>query len=225
MVSPVMLDLKIGQQHIFDIIHDINFRPILLNMNHILANDDMIDTLRDNLGDKDFSVLKFWVKTFGLGDKVSVDEKGINKIFQFYRRNVSVSMLNLKLSIIIQNFSNFFILRNAIDGFGLKQVKDTIAYTLAHPIDLISGEMRDFVFEKSTMMKDRAQAADFTIREGQNKFVGKNSIVIAAGNWAMNFTDNLSMLPAKGATKNPSFSKGNVRISIHAPARGATKGL
>jgi hypothetical protein len=204
--SPVVADMNIGIQHIFDIVHDINFRPILLDMNRLLIHPEFANLLRDNLGDKNYRVFKLWVKSFGLPENDTVDEKGINRVINFYRKNVGASNLILKPSIITQNLSNFFILKNVIDGFGLKQVQETVVFAISNAKSLFDGTMRDEVLSKSAMMRDRSEAFDFTIKEGQNPFTGKNSVFVKAGNWAMNFTDNISMLPAWIVAYNQSIN-------------------
>lgn len=214
--SPVMLDMRIGEQHIFDVIHDIAFRPLVLDMNRVLLNDSIADLLKKNLGLENFRVMQSWVKTFGYGDSTVIEAKGINKVFEYFRRNVSLSILTLKPSIIMQNLSNFFILNNVVDGFGAAQVKDSVAYCIANAVDFTfdtarGKQIKDCVYGKSTVMYDRSRAAELTIREGKKGLTGKDGILAQAGQWAMVSSDNLALLPAWIVAYNQGV--GHLRLS------------
>ncbi len=177
-------------------VHDIAFRPVALDINKLMRQDSIKDVMRRKLGDANYQVITKWQETVMRGQNSDVD-RGLNDgLAQSVRQRVVISNLLLRVSTVFQNAANFTLYGGAVEGFGERDAFSSfIKYGVFEYIPMaLSGqngaaEIRQFVYEKSTLMRDKMDSPDYSLTELLspqenllNKSLMDNGLTRSAGN-------------------------------------------
>ena len=170
---PVSLDPANRANKIQQHIHDISFRPIMHDINKIMAQPEIRAEARRVLGDAGYAQLKD--AFFAVAANRLTPLSGgsfIDPVLNFFRSSVVIAKLALKPSVILQNPANQALYAGAVEGYG---IKDSAQAFLRHGTgDFIPAmafnrtrmnEILAEVFSQSSMMKSKFEFPDFTFRE------------------------------------------------------------
>lgn len=167
----VDVDLANLYGNMAEIIHDIAFRPVAYDLNKLMRDSRIKDVMRRKLGDAQYQAIVEWQKRVTTGKtegKKDFMDKGLNAI----RSATVISSLLLRPGVAFQNLANFTLYGNSVDGFGNQDAltaylkhgwNDYIPAALANTAR--AKELRQFVYERSEMMRDKKENPDFTLRE------------------------------------------------------------
>jgi hypothetical protein len=195
----VSLEYSLVFRHLRDVIHDITFRPVIIDQRRLIGNEMLQDALRRNIQPEGFALLREWVGAAAGGNTVErnaleVWEKGVG----WLRRSATVAALMLKPSVIIQNFANPFLFAHGVEGFGKKEalhaffVRGVLDYQFKWMTNWkVAKEMQDFVFEKSRFMLDKKKNPDMSIGE----VIGKGGVIGEFSGALMAWSDNMTAIP------------------------------
>lgn len=198
----VSLELSLIDRHIAEVLHDLYFRPIVIDMRRLLGNPILEDALKRNLGRAGYRSFKAQLDNIADGGPYQGGVKPINDAVEFLRRNTTISVLAAKTSIIIENLANPWLFANAIEGFTGKDAVAAAAFAMTKygPQSFARTEsaqaLQQFVFSKSPMMKDKSENYDVTMRQlRQTTFFGQDSKMLKTANALVVATDDFFAIP------------------------------
>ena len=196
------LNLNLVERHMTEVLHDLYFRPVVVDLRRLLDNDYMRDTLIKNLGRNGYSLLKAHLNMIATGGQETSGIGVINKTVEWLRRHTTIAVLAGKSSVIIENLANPWLFINAVEGFTAKDVLKGVGLALSEygPQSLLGMEhakqLQAYVFSKSPMMKDKSENYDVTMRQLRKANIfGEDSMLLEFTNAAMVATDDFFAIP------------------------------
>lgn len=200
--QPLALNLNLVERHMAEVLHDLYFRPVVVDLRRLLDNDYMRDTLIKNLGRNGYSLLKAHLNMIATGGQETSGIGVINKTVEWLRRHTTIAVLAGKSSVIIENLANPWLFINAVEGFTAKDVLKGVGLALSEygPQSLLGMEhakqLQAYVFSKSPMMKDKSENYDVTMRQLRKANIfGEDSMLLEFTNAAMVATDDFFAIP------------------------------
>lgn len=200
--SPLMFSINLVERHMTEVIHDLYFRPVVADLRRMLDNDVMRETLIKNLGRQGYNLLKAHLNMIATGGQETSGIGVINKTVEWLRRHMTVAVLAGKTSVLFENFANPWLFVKAIDGFEAKDALQGFALALSEygPGSLVGAQrakdLREWVFEKSPLMKDKSENFDITMRQLKKTTIfGEDSKLLEFTNAAMVATDDFFAVP------------------------------
>jgi hypothetical protein len=200
--QPLALNLNLVERHMTEVIHDLYFRPVVVDLRRLLDNDYMRETLIKNLGRNGYDLLKAHLNMIATGGQETSGIGVINKTVEWLRRHTTIAVLAGKSSVIIENLANPWLFINAVDGFTAKDVLKGVGLALSEygPQSLLGMEhakqLQAYVFSKSPMMKDKSENYDVTMRQLRKANIfGEDSMLLEFTNAAMVATDDFFAIP------------------------------
>lgn len=198
----VSLELSLIDRHIAEVLHDLYFRPVVIDMRRLLGNPILEDALKRNLGRGGYRSFKAQLDNIADGGPYQGGVKPINDAVEFLRRNTTISVLAAKTSIVIENLANPWLFANAIEGFTGKDAVAAAGFALTKygPQSIARTEsalaLQQFVFSKSPLMKDKSENYDVTMRQlRQTTFFGQDSKMLKTANALVVATDDFFAIP------------------------------
>ncbi|CAK0756678.1 hypothetical protein CCP3SC15_210014 [Gammaproteobacteria bacterium] len=200
---PVALDITIINKHLRDVVHDIAFRPAIIDLRRIMENKDLQETVRNTLGPEAYSTMHEWLGSIASGSPTGdIATREWEHVVKALRRRTSVAMLFFRPSVIIQNLANPILFPGAVEGFGVGDalhgffVREMMDYIPKQAFNWkAAAAMREFVYAKSAFMRDRAETPDYSLMETHARLFGKDKAVQELGIGLMSGSDNLTNIP------------------------------
>lgn len=200
--QPLALNLNLVERHMTEVIHDLYFRPVVVDLRRLLDNDYMRETLIKNLGRNGYGLLKAHLNMIATGGQETSGIGVVNKTVEWLRKHTTIAVLAGKSSVIIENLANPWLFTNAVEGFTGKDVLKGVALALSEygPQSLLGMEhakqLQAYVFSKSPMMKDKSENYDVTMRQLRKANIfGEDSMLLEFTNAAMVATDDFFAIP------------------------------
>lgn len=200
--QPLALNLNLVERHMTEVIHDLYFRPVVVDLRRLLDNDYMRETLIKNLGRNGYGLLKAHLNMIATGGQETSGIGVINKTVEWLRKHTTIAVLAGKSSVIIENLANPWLFTNAVEGFTGKDVLKGVGLALSEygPQSLLGMEhakqLQAYVFSKSPMMKDKSENYDITMRQLRKANIfGEDSMLLEFTNAAMVATDDFFAIP------------------------------
>lgn len=198
----VSLELSLIDRHITEVLHDLYFRPVVIDMHRLLGHPVLEEAIKHNLGRGGYRVFKAQLDNIANGGPYQGGVKPLNDAVEFLRRNTTISVLAAKTSIVIENLANPWLFANAIEGFTGKDAVAAAGFALTKygPQSIARTEsalaLQQFVFSKSPMMKDKSENYDVTMRQlRQTTFFGQDSKMLKTANALVVATDDFFAIP------------------------------
>jgi hypothetical protein len=175
------LDLDLINRHLNDVIHDINFRPVVYDLRRLIANKTMEAGIRRNMGDEGYRNINQWVKSVATGgnvDKLGTD--ALSWFARFLNNKTTMAIVIGRTSIIMNNLANPILAINKVQGFGSMDVLKGMLmrgsdYWVKSAFNWKAAkEIRDFVHSKSTFMRDKREVPDFTLQDFKGTKIAKD---------------------------------------------------
>ena len=200
-VYPVSLDASNIFRHLFDVAHDIAFRPVVTDLRRLVKNPDFERLMKRKLGPEGYNAILDFVaaaansktEAAGLGRGLEYLERTANIL----REHVVIAQLMLRLRPALQNLANPFLYGDQVDGFTYADARRAFFQRGVFGYWTPSGyrQMRDFVLSKSAFMRDKLETPDFILHELRDKVTGEQSKVVKFGTMLLAETDNLANIP------------------------------
>ena len=182
-------------------IHDLCWRETMTEFRRILNDPVMYGMMKSKLGIAQMNAMREMLENAAQpngGQSMAMAEGLLATTAGWLRRKTVNSIVMLNLRINLQNFGNFFLYGNTVDGFGYSDVIAALGNSLSKGFDGKSfSEMWDFVDEKSAYMRERSTTPDITLAQLREE--GKlNKFERSAMEWgakAMMYTDGVTARP------------------------------
>jgi hypothetical protein len=171
----VSLRLSLISRHLNDVVHDIYFREIIIDLRRLGANTNFINGVKSTVGEPGYRYIDKWVKSVASGRNIekfstTTSSRAIRALDQ--RSIGSIIMMNM--SVLLQNFANPFLVGQRVKGFGHMDAlgaflgKGLLVY---YPKVAFSGigwkaaaRYDDWICSKSSYMRDRKENPAFTLQ-------------------------------------------------------------
>ena len=182
-------------------IHDLCWRETMTDFRRILNDQFMFGLMKTKLGIADMTSFREMLEHAAQPEgsaSMAMGEGLLAQTAGWLRRKTVNSIVMLNLRINLQNFGNFFLYGNSVDGFEYSDVIAAMGNAFSRGFDGRSfSEMWKFVDEKSAFMRSRSETPDITLADLREE--GKlNKFERAAMEWgakAMMYTDGLTARP------------------------------
>lgn len=200
--------------------HDIAFRPVMLDINKLMRDERVRDTMRRKLGDASYKAFMKWLKVVGSGKNSTVEGSGwLDSMATAIRQRSIVANLLFRPGTVFQNAANPTLYGNSVDGFNNSDalaaymkygVADYIPKALSFSEE--AEAIRQEVYALSVMMRDKMENPDYSLRDMHNRKGGflldheatrkvgaklaiTHDNVLKFGSGLLAFTDQLTDIP------------------------------
>lgn len=241
---PVALEISTIQRHIQDAVHDIAWRPTIIDLRRLVNNQGFRQLMLTYGTAEDYSALRDWVGSAAAGNQ---KEQAIlsfwDTTMRALKNNFTGAVIVLNPKIVFQNVSNIFLYAGSVEGFGWSDVvsgmmQKGLAYDVASLTRADSANRaREFVYGKSSFMADKKESPDYSLNDMADAMFGKKHNVRNFFKGAMSSFDELTSIPmwttayekgvATGKTEAESieFADNMIRRSIGATRKHQTAGI
>ena len=232
----VRLDLGVFFEAIDETMHDLAFRKAAVDASKILNHPDLVEALKDTVGEPRIDLLRDWLKDSVAGDVTPVSNPA-DKAFAHVRKRTTIMAMGYKLSTALiqplgytQTMARF--IQDAGVGAGLKYSIKGIREFYGAPV----AKTR-FVQERSAFMRQRAQTWDRDVHDAvkslkkgplsyyEDSFfwhIAKMQLAVDYPTWLGAYKWSLDAQPEKGETAAIQYADSVVRMTQGA---GAAKDL
>jgi len=200
----VDLDFTNIYGHVKEVAHDIAFRPVMHDINKLMRQDGVKDILRRKLGDEGYKSIVQWQKDIASGKDAATSSGFLDAAANVIRQRAVVANLLYRPTTVLQNPANVALYGDSVEGFS---DKDAMGAYLRHGIaDYIPNaltnttraqELREFVYSKSVMMRDKMENPDFSLRELHGLGVQDNVLSRSQNDTLMNVGTNIAITHEK----------------------------
>jgi hypothetical protein len=151
------LDLGVETEHLRDAIHDLYFRPVIRDLNKLLADPQVQRTIIGSIGMEAFKQFQPWVN--GLANAYRTPSNYGEQVMQKVMGRTSAAILGWSLSSAAKQVFGWF---PAVQVLGYRRTALAAFNFWRNPFQW--GEMRDFAFEKSEYLRDRVRSFDRDVK-------------------------------------------------------------
>lgn len=197
------LDLRADAEafRIKETIHDMAFRETVDTYRKLLSNEAVYLRLKETLGLTRFRILLRYIEAACTeGNNNSQGENGeLNFLVNTLRSKLTNVVILGNIKVITQNLGNITLYGANVEGYSHARVVRAIAGFYKNIRQKGYWQQQtDFVYEKSSWMRERAKAPDFSlslVKEEQGKQESYKKFVQDVCVDAMVFTDNMTAIP------------------------------
>ena len=183
---PVRLSLDVMFNHLENVVHDLEYRRAVIDVNRFLAQREVKGALEAALGTRGTKSISDWLISVASdqGEHLSMADKA----FRWFRFNATFSTLSFRLFTLPMDVSGNVL--NSIWEVGPKKMLGSMKEFAKSPT-----ETKAFVESKSERMRFRSTQRDRDILEMSKKWSGKDSNLAQFGFWSQSFADELVSYP------------------------------
>lgn len=170
---PVRLSMDVFFNHLENVIHDLEFRPAIIDVNKFMNMPDVKGSIQNAVGMDAFRGMESWLK--GIASDQSENLTWLDKAMTWTRFGTTISALGMTPKAFLLHMpSNVF---NAMWETG---VQNTVRFMTKAALDVAMGrgELKSFVFERSERMKQRLTVRDRDIMDMAKAWQGTQAGVI-----------------------------------------------
>ena len=169
------LHLDVWPQAVTEAIHHIAMREAATDVYKLITHPAVQQAVQQKYGMETYNTIRQWAKDVWKTDVQKMDI--INRTLEQMRKNSAFAVMAMRTGTAILNVLNVFPMMHqigkintlkAITGFGLGFYKGTDTYT----------RNRQFVFDKSPMMRDRMNTIDRDMQQDMKLEVGQDTSLI-----------------------------------------------
>jgi len=199
---PVNLFPGAETQWIYESIHDLCWREVMNDFRRVINDQELFATLKSKVGVARMQAFKEMLEVCadptGNSKSLSEFEKLLGDQINWLRQRTSHAVIMLNLKVIAQNYANALLYGNAIEGYTMADNFRALGtYMLKYHFPTSHKEMVDFVFSKSSFLRERCELPDITVRDivDEKKEFAWEKFFREVGIKAMAMTDNATAIP------------------------------
>jgi hypothetical protein len=161
--QPVFLDLSLISDHVNNVIHDLTHRKAVIQTHKLLKNKRVEHSIKSVAGTAMYRELRPWLANIASPDAKTNDL--FSKYLNIFRKNSTIVNMGLKATTAI------------VQPLGILQSIEVLGkeYTTKGITGFYNGDMiktKDFIFEKSAMMRNRSKTWDRDISDAVKRIKG-----------------------------------------------------
>lgn len=174
--KPVKLELSVLENHITNVIHDLNHRKVVIDLVKLIENDDIKELIELSAGKEMYKQLKPWIRAVA-NDRRMEPPNTTERLLSKLRSNATVVYLGFKAtSAVLQSLGYI----NTVKEIGPKYSFIGFNKTFQNPLNI--SKTWKFITSRSPMMRDRPSNMDRDVRDALRKlgFLAGERGVLAA---------------------------------------------
>lgn len=172
----VSLKLSLINRHLNDILHDLYFREIIIDLRRLAVNPAFVEGVKSTIGEQGYKYVDNWIKSVATGRNVEKYSLTVtSRMIRALNRRAAGSIILLRMGVLLQNFANPFLAGGRVKGFGhgdaLKAILGRGLFNYWPKCTLgklgwkAAAETRDWVWTKSKFMRDRRENPAYTLKD------------------------------------------------------------
>ncbi len=151
------LELGVEVEHLRDVIHDLHFRPVVRDLNRLLNDQQIQQTLIGSIGFEAFKQFKPWVH--GLANAYRPADNYGEKVVQKIMGHTSAAILGWSMS---SALNQVFGWSTVVASLGVRKTAGAMLNFWTHPQNW--KEMKEFAFARSPYLRDRVNSFDRDVK-------------------------------------------------------------
>jgi len=173
--APINLNMDVVPNHFNDTIHYIAFHDAVRQINKLIRNQDVKDTIIRKLGREEYNQLPLWLNDVAKDGRAAPPKTFIDAAFNQLRLGVTLGVMGFKASTGIIQLSGIF---NTMAEVGQKDTYSAMRTVYGKGIRSLK-DAQTFAFEHSNIMETRTKTMDREIKSALDS-LGKKKGVIPA---------------------------------------------
>ena len=173
--APIRLSLDVVPNHFQETIHYITHHDAVRQVNKLIRDDKVTDTIKAKLGSEEYAQLKPWLNDIAKDGREAPAKMFWDKALQRLRFGVTLGAMGFKASTGIIQISG---LSNTIAEVGLSPVMQAARTILRSPQTI--KDSWNFAVSNSKVMENRAKTMDREIKNAMRAIEGKRGLLPAA---------------------------------------------
>lgn len=166
------LHLDVWPQAVTEAIHHIAMREAATDVYKLITHPVVQQAVQQKYGMETYNTIRQWAKDVWKTDVQKMDT--ITRVLEQYRKNTAAAIMLNRASVAVMNLCNITPMMERIGK--VNTVKAIVDFGLGFYIGTKRyRENRQFVFDKSPMMRDRMNTIDKDIAQGMEIAVGQNT--------------------------------------------------
>jgi hypothetical protein len=201
---PVKLDIGVISQHINNVIHDLAYREAVLSVDKVIQDKRTQDAVERVAGKEVHRMLRPWLANVASSNRMML-EPG-EEIAKFFRKNATIVNMGFKLTTGIVQPLGY---TQSIEMLGEKWAMHGLAQFYGNPLK--AKALKELVFEKSVMMRNRMNSFDRDIHDSIAKLKKEKGPISEVQQWAfthIGFMDMAVSIPTWKAGYDKSLAEG-----------------
>lgn len=178
--APVRLSLDVVPNHFEEVIHFITHHDTVREINKLLRDKSVAETIKSKLGPEEFAQLKPWLNDIAKDGRDTPTKNFIDKMLQQLRMGTTLGVMGFKATTGILQIAG---LSNSIAEVGIAPMAQSLRTILGSTKNM--KESWDFANANSKVLNHRANSMDREIRNVFNKAQGKSGNLAALQNVSM----------------------------------------
>jgi len=172
--APVLLDLSIVPNHFQETIHFITHHDAVRQLNKLIRNKTISNTISRKLGPEEFAELKPWLNDIAKLGSAAPTKTFIDSVFQKLRFGVTLGVMGFKVTTgLMQTLG----LANSTAEVGLGNMMQAFGAIMGSPKTI--QEAWTFANENSKVLKHRTTTMDREIGNAMKQLEGKRGAIAA----------------------------------------------
>ncbi len=173
--GPIDFNLDVVSNHFQETIHYITHHDAVRQINKLINNTSVRETITKKLGKEEYNQLRPWLNDVAKDGKAAPPKTFIDAAFGRLRMGVTLGIMGFKASTGIIQVSGIF---NTYAEVGSKHVHKAMRTVYGRGISSIR-DAQDFAFEHSNIMENRMNTMDREIKNAMSNLKGKRGVLPA----------------------------------------------
>lgn len=173
--APIRLSLNVVPSHFQETIHYITHHDAVREVNKLIRNKQVAQTIKEKLGPEEYAQLRPWLNDVAKDGREAPSKMFWDSVFQRLRFGVTLGAMGFKASTGIIQISG---LNNSIAELGVGPVRQAVRTILASESTM--RDAWDFAKERSSVLSHRAQTMDREIKNAMHRLENKRGPLAAA---------------------------------------------
>ncbi len=188
--QPVRLDLSVLGDHLQQVIHDLAFREAIIDVNRLLANERVREAIEGATNREIYRALLPWLKRIA-NEKTVEQPSPTEKIIGRVRAGTTLMAMGWKVTTAIVQPLGYL---SSVHLLGRKWAARGLREFIGSPEKMQAT--RDFVYARSSMMRNRQTGFDRDVHDQLSRLAGKHDALDPVRKTAFYFTGMMDMAVA-----------------------------
>ncbi|MCG9052344.1 hypothetical protein LH447_04395 [Laribacter hongkongensis] len=188
--QPVRLDLSVLGDHLQQVIHDLAFREAIIDVNRLLANERVREAIEGATNREIYRALLPWLKRIA-NEKTVEQPSPTERIIGRVRAGTTLMAMGWKVTTAIVQPLGYL---SSVHLLGRKWAARGLREFIGSPEKMQAT--RDFVYARSSMMRNRQTGFDRDVHDQLSRLAGKHDALDPVRKTAFYFTGLMDMAVA-----------------------------
>lgn len=167
--EPLLLELSVITDHIFNVIHDLSYRKAVLDVAKVLRHDKVKKAIRSAVGTEMYNQLKPWL--MDVANERQEPMHAVHRMANWARASTSIMQMGWKITTMLAQPLG---ITQTAEVLGYKDTVAGVKKVYAEPLRL--PDLLEETFARSPMMADRIRSYDREIRDMTKKLMPSSGL-------------------------------------------------